>query len=566
MKMTDQIDFYITSAPKGFVRDSDNNIILDSDGNPKKFYYTKKKWAVPVLELDNLSAKKLIEAKALQAFCNAITGYTANYLFSLYGPKLPNTKDINEQYSEFYNGIIEWIGGFSWDTVLQFMARQTIEHQISLKENQPHIEKTEEDYLTLLKKCRIILSDNECLKWDEKRERLLVNFFKSIPEPEQNIAALLLMHIFVASDIFINYDYSQPDEEKDGYSPRKFVFNPSSTMMNTLLNNNVLQKAFNESAINKIYSICEEKRNLVNYSPKPNKPFFEEVIKNTALFIVSIIIDKPSNTLDYHLYRQLFRVLCNDVFFEQFDIYFNLHKDKFNGWTLNNHNNETLFYFPYANTYYIHNLHNLLEKEIFLSYETYQNNQKSRKNKEAQHKSLKKVFEKRYQIFVEDFNLPFKRKDTKIKRTYLKTLNICELEDNIFVQLDKISLNSPENQFNLINMMLFCKFSLFTEEPLDFDIYRKSVMELKNIISDSQNSLLSQDKFNTLCLSVQPEEYYYFMSLVIENFSTLTNNDVSISDLYSVYWSLEGKQYRFLHPSTNTVKMKLESIVSVEEV
>lgn len=567
MSQNENIEYKKIKAPKGFKRDSENNIILDSDGNPELEYFTKKHYKNPISNLKINSLKSQIEKLALQSILNTLTSYSSScvlrsddYIF--------NSKHSN-QYEEHYAAIKKWIGGFSWEATFQHILQKALTYEEFSEGKAYSKNKNRDDYLTLLEQSRKIITNNPNVIWDKKREEMLCEYFLKTKNPEQNINVLLLMHILVASDIFINFDYAYPDEDKNGYSPEKFDLNPSSNMMTELLKNCDLLKAFKSSAIEKIYS--NKKDSNIVHTQETEKNFFRSVISNTALFVVSIITDNINNNIDYYFYREIFRILCNNVFFNVFDIYWGLHKEYFSEWVINDNNYEFLFNFPYNNREHISSLHNFLVNEILMPEKNYQNNRYQRKKGSQKLNprkgSLRKLFDFRYNIFNENTNVLAKKQQTKIFKTYSKIIELLGLnEEKNIVDYKNFQSNSPENHYNLINIMNFCIFSLFAEDVFDFEVYKNSFSHLKEAICDLPNSILSQNEFIDYCFSIQPEVYYSFINDAIYFFcETLKKNDFSSSELYSVYWKLEEKRYWLKNTNNCTIGTKIDSVLAPRE-
>lgn len=562
MSQNDNIEWVKMPAPKDFIRDSDNNIIMDSDGNPQIEYYAKKKYEIAVTNKEKISLKSQIEDIILQSIQTILTSYSVSCVLGTHDFVL--TKRLNEKYAEHYNAGKEWIGVFSWEAFFQHILYQIL---IRRKHSKDKTNTKEKDgYLTLLKQSRKMITDDPNVIWDEKREELLVKYFLEIENPKQNICALLFMHILVASDIFENYDHTYPDEEKCGYSPKKFIPNSSSNMMMKLLEDHDIQKAFNKSAIKKIYI-----NSNIEYSLESEKIFFEEVITNTALFIVFIINETYDANFDYHFYREIFRILCNEVFFNKFDIYMGLHTDNFSEWSVNNHNYEVLFEFPYNNMSHVRLLHDFLVNEILMPYEVYElkRNQRKTRTQEVNPRkgSLKELYKFRYNIFDNDIEVKAKKEQTRIVKAYSKRIKTLGLRNEIFFENSKkFQQNSPENHYNLISIMNFYEFSLFAGDVFDYEVYKNSFEHLKSAICELQDSILSQQEFKDYCFVIQPEFYYLFMEQVIYTvFNMLKNIDYSSSKIYSLYWKSEERRYRLKKMGTDTIRSKIDSILAPRE-
>lgn len=567
MSQNENIEYIKIKAPKGFKRDSENNIILDSDGNPELEYFTKKHYKNPIANSKINSLKSHIEKLALQSILNTLTSYSSSCVLGS-DDYIFNSKHSN-RYEEHYNAIKKWIGVFSWEATLQHILQKALTYEEFSEGKAYSKSKNRDDYLTLLEQSRKIITNNPNVIWDKKREEMLCDYFLTTKNPEQNINVLLLMHILVASDIFINFDYAYPDEDKNGYSPKKFDLNPSSNMMTELLKNCDLLKAFKSSAIEKIYS--NKKDSNIVHTQETEKNFFRSVISNTALFVVSIITDNINNNIDYYFYREIFRILCNNVFFNVFDIYWGLHKEYFSEWVINDNNYEFLFHFPYNNREHISSLHNFLFNEILMPKKNYQNNRYQRKKGSQKLNprkgSLSKLFDFRYNIFNENTNALAKKQQTKIFKTYSQIIELRGLnEEKNIVDYKNFQSNSPENHYNLINIMNFCIFSLFAEDVFDFEVYKNSFSHLKEAICNLPNSILSQNEFIDYCFSIQPEVYYSFINDAIYFFcETLKKNDFSSSELYSVYWKLEERRYWLKNTNNCTIGTKIDSVLAPRE-
>lgn len=568
MKKNADIHWEKVPAPKFFLRDSENNILMDSNGNPKIQYLTKKKYEIPISDKEVISIKDQIERIALQSIVTSLAGFSFNLVAQ------PNEYNLSnsslDKYDKQYNALRRWIGVFSWEAFFQHIVKFVLllEHKEDWEDNTEKSKEVQADYLQLLRQSRIIITDNPDVIWDQKREELLVDYFLTTENPEKNIGALLLMHLLTASDIFENYDHNYPDEEKNGYSPKKFVLNPNSYMMKHLLETTDLLDAFQKSAIKKMYGNHNDK-----FSSKQGEVLFREAITNSAILIATIITSHEflPEYMDCYFYREIFRTLCNDVFFNVFDRYWSSHEKKFSRWTVNNRNYETLFYFPYQNVEYIHLLHDFCTNEIIMPYDVYKaecNRRKTEVQKTNPRKgSLKNLFNFRYSNLKNCVPVSAKKEQTRIIKAYSKILQAFALENKSFFEdIDKFQKNSPENHYNLINIMNFCDFCLCANDAFDYEIYKNSFIRLKAELYDPQKSICSQNKFIYNCFLIQPESYWFFIANIIETFSVkLKDYEYSLSELYPIYWKLEERRYRIKNPTLKTIDEELDFILAPRE-
>lgn len=568
MRKNNNIHWEKVPAPRGFLRDSENNILMDSDGNPKIKYFTKKKYEIPISDKEAPSIKDQIEEIALLSILTTLTSFSSSSVVQPNEYILSNSS--LEQYDKQFHILRKRIGVFPCEAFFQRLLKCVLlyEHEENVEDNTQKSRDLQANYLQLLRQSRTIITDDPDVIWDQKREKLLVDYFLTTENPEQNISALLLMHLLTASDIFENYDHDYPDEEKNGYSPKKFVLNQNSSMMKHLLENTDLLEAFQKSAIKKMYGNHDE-----NSSFKQGKMLFKDAITNSALLIAAIIAchDSLSEHIDRYFYREIFRTLCNDVFFNVFIRYWSSHEEKFPEWTINNCNYETLFRFPYHNIEHIRLLHDFFINEILMPYDVYEDERNRMKSDSRtvtlKKHSLKKLFIYRYDYFKKTISVRAKKEQTQIIKAYSKILQTFGLENKSFFEnVGKFQKNSLENHYNLINIMNFCDFCLCANDAFDYEIYKNSFVRLKAELCNPQNSIYSQNNFIDNCFITQPEYYCFFIASIIETFlEKLNDYEYSPSELYPIYWKLEERRYRIKNPTQKTIDEELDFILAPRE-